>query len=48
MSPWRTAVAMASASLRSFFAVRLLRNGVTNCAAISRGCKPQARNCRAQ
>src|SRR5206468_12096889 len=38
----------ASASLRSFFAARLLRNGLTNSAAISRGVWPWPASQRAQ
>jgi hypothetical protein len=44
----RTAVNTASASLRSFFAARLLRNGLTNSAAISRGVWPWLASQRAQ
>src|SRR3546814_1843388 len=48
MLPWRAAVAIASASLRSFFVVRLLRNGATNWAAISFGVNPYDWQYRAQ
>jgi hypothetical protein len=47
MLPWRAAVAIASASARSFFVRLLLRYGLTNWAAMIRGSKPYARQRRA-
>ncbi len=44
----RTAMAMASASLRSFLPARLLRKGCTNSAAMMRGLRPSAAISRAQ
>jgi hypothetical protein len=48
MLGWRTAVNTASASLRSFFAALLLRNGLTNSAAIRCGVWPWLVSQRAQ
>ncbi len=48
MLPWRAAVAIASASLRSFLDVRRQQNGRTKCAAIRRGCRPWCRHRRAR